>query len=235
VLTLLAQVVFADTACIVALPLVSDPAHAGRAAVGALVVIAAASAMFLILLVLERRGVLKAVHRRSVQQTFGLEMRLSLLGLFALAGLAENVHVSVLLAGFAVGLILAALGPPRRLGRQLFGVTEGFLGPIFFIWLGASIDLRALVDHPKLVLLALGLAAGTLLIHAGARLVGQPLPLALLASAQLGVPVAAVTLGTQNGTLVPGEGGAILAAALVTVGVASAAGGVASRQPVEVP
>ncbi|MDX6210736.1 MAG: hypothetical protein QOE24_3127 [Frankiales bacterium] len=224
VLTMLGQVVVADTACIVALPLVSDPRHAGRAAVGAAVVVTAAVALFLVLLLLERRGALLAVHRRSVAQTFGLEMRLSLLALFGLAGLAENVHVSVMLAGFSAGLILAALGPPRRLGAQLFGVTEGFLGPIFFIWLGATLDLRALVDHPTLVLLALGLAAGTLLIHAAARIAGQPLPLALLASAQLGVPVAAVTLGTENGTLRPGEGGAILAAALVTVCVASAAG-----------
>jgi hypothetical protein len=80
------------------------------------------------------------------------------------------------------------------------------------------------------VLLALGLAAGTILLHAGARLAGQPVPLALLACAQLGVPVAAVTLGTQNGSLVPGEGGAILAAALVTVGVTTAAGAVASSR-----
>ena len=229
VLTMLAQVVVADTACIVALPLVSDPAHAGRAAVGALVVIGVAAALYLVLMVLQRRGVLAEIHRRSVAQTFGLEMRLSLLALFALAGLAENVHVSVMLAGFSAGLILAALGRPRRLGRQLFGVTEGFLGPIFFVWLGATLDLRALVHHPKLVLLAVGLAGGTMVIHAGARLAGQPLPLALLACAQLGVPVAAVTLGTQNRTLVPGEGGAILAAALVTVVVASA-GLAASRQ-----
>ena len=224
VLTLLAQVVVADTACIVALPLVSDPGHAGRAAVGAVVLVAAATGLYLLLLLLQRHGVLTAIHRRSVEQTFGLEMRLSLLALFALAGLAENVHVSVMLAGFSAGLILAALGSPRRLGGQLFGVTEGFLGPIFFVWLGATIDLSALADHPKLILLSAGLAAGTLLLHAAARLAGQPMPLALLACAQLGVPVAAVTLGTQNGTLVPGEGGAILAAALVTVGVASAAG-----------
>ncbi len=230
VLTLLAQVVVADTACIVALPLVSAPTHAGRAAVGALVVTAVAGALFLVLLVMQRRGLLTEIHRRSVAHTFGLEMRLSLLVLFALAGLAENVHVSVMLAGFAAGLLLAGLGRPRRLGAQLFGITEGFLGPIFFLWLGATIDLRALVHHPKLMLLAVGLAVGTLLIHAAARLAGQPLPLALLACAQLGVPVAAVTLGTQNGTLAPGEGGAILAAALVTVGVASAAGAVASAR-----
>ncbi|BEP15305.1 cation:proton antiporter [Acidothermaceae bacterium B102] len=232
VLTMLAQVVVADTACIVALPLAVDPSKAGRSALGAVVVIAAAAALFFALRALERDGVVAKVHRESVQRTFGLEMRLSLATLFALAGLAQNVHVSVMLAGFAIGLVLAGLGTPRRLGRQLFGVTEGFLGPIFFLWLGATVDLGALFAHPKLVLLAVGLAAGTLIIHAGARLVGQPLPLALLAAAQLGVPVAAVTLGTQNHMLVPGEGGAILAAALVTVGVASAAGGVAaSRQP----
>lgn len=235
VLVLLAQVVAADTACIVALPLVSDPHHASRAAVGALVVIAVAAGLFGVLMLLERRGILTQVHRRSIEGTFGLEMRLSLLLLFALAGLAVQVHVSVMLAGFCAGLVLAAIGAPRRLAGQLFGVTEGFLGPVFFLWLGATIDLRALVSHPKLLLLALGLAAATLLLHALAGLAGQPLPLALLAAAQLGVPVAAVTLGTQNGTLHAGEGAAILAAALVTIAVASAAGTLAARRPTITP
>ena len=232
VLTMLAQVVVADTACIVALPLAATPSKAGRSALGAVIVIAVAVVLYVVLRELDKHRLQIRLHRYSVQHAFGLEMRLSLVTLFALAGLAQNVHVSVLLAGFSLGLVLAATGEPRRLGRQLFGVTEGFLGPVFFIWLGATIDLGALFSHPKLVLLAVGLAAGTLLIHGAARLVGQPLPLALLASAQLGVPVAAVTLGTQNHSLVPGEGGAILAAALVTVGVASAAGSIAaSRQP----
>jgi Kef-type K+ transport system membrane component KefB len=232
VLTMLAQVVVADTACIVALPLAANPSKAGRSAVGAVIVIAVAGAVFVVLRVLDQHRQLKRLHHYSVRHTFGLEMRLSLLILFALAGLAENVHVSIMLAGFSIGLVLAATGTPRRLGRQLFGVTEGLLGPIFFIWLGSTIDLGALTSHPKLLLLAAGLAAGTILMHAAARLAGQPLPLALLACAQLGVPVAAVTLGTQNHTLVPGEGGAILAAALVTVAVASAAGSIAAaRQP----
>src|SRR5690242_213182 len=52
---------------------------------------------------------------------------------------------------------------------------------------------------------------------AAARLLGQPLPLALLAGAQLGVPVAAVTIGESAHVLRPGEGGAILAAALAAV------------------
>ena len=53
-----------------------------------------------------------------------------------------------MLAGFAFGLVVAAIGEPRRLAKQLFALTEGFLGPLFFVWLGASLDVRDLADQP---------------------------------------------------------------------------------------
>jgi len=229
VLTLMAQVAIADTACIIALPLAADPSKAGRAAVGAVVVLAVAGLAYLVLRELADRNLITKFQKISVRHNFGLEMRVSLAALFGLAGLAVDVHVSVMLAGFAFGLALSAIGTPRRLASQLFAVTEGFLGPIFFIWLGASIDLRELAHHPRLVVLAIGLAAGTSVIHALARLAGQPLPLAVLATAQLGVPVAAVALGTGNKLLAPGEGGAILGAAVLTLAVAAVAGATARR------
>ena len=231
VLTLIAQVAIADTACIIALPLAADPARAGRAAVGSVVVLAVAGLAFLALRELADRGLIAKLHATSVRRTFGLEMRLSLAALFALAGLAVSVHVSVMLAGFAFGLVLSALGTPRRLASQLFAVTEGFLGPIFFIWLGASIDVRALAHHPRLLVLAVGLAAATTVLHAAGRFLGQPLPLAVLAAAQLGVPVAAVALGTRSGLLAPGEGAAIVAGAVLTLAVASVAARGLSRKP----
>ena len=169
VLTLIAQVAIADTACIVALPLAADPARAGRAAVGSVIVLAVAGLAFLALRELAERGLIAKLHATSVRRTFGLEMRLSLAALFALAGLAASVHVSVMLAGFAFGLVLSSLGTPRRLASQLFAVTEGFLGPIFFIWLGASIDLRALAHHPRLMVVAVGLAIATIALHALGR------------------------------------------------------------------
>jgi len=229
VLTLMAQVAIADTACIIALPLAADPSKAGRAAVGAAIVLALAGLAYLVLRELADRHLITRLQTVSVRHNFGIEMRVSLAALFGLAGLAVNVHVSVMLAGFAFGLALSAIGTPRRLASQLFAVTEGFLGPIFFIWLGASIDLRALAHHPRLVVLAIGLAAGTTVIHALGRFVGQPLPLATLASAQLGVPVAAVALGAGNQLLAPGEGGAILGAAVLTLGVAAVSGAAARR------
>jgi hypothetical protein len=61
------------------------------------------------------------------------------------------------------------------------------------------------------------------------RLTRQPLPAATLTAAQLGVPVAAATIGSQSGVLRPGEPAALLLGALVTIGVAVLAAGLAVR------
>lgn len=224
VLQLLPQIALADTLCIVALPLAVDPGHAGRAAVGALAVIGAALVLFVLLWQSERRGWRRRLHKKSERRDFALELRVSLLMLLLLAALAQQVHVSILLAGFSVGLAVAAIGEPKRLARQLFGLTEGLFGPVFFVWLGASLDLRQLSDHPAMIVLGGCLAAGAVLAHAATVLVRQPVPLAVLASAQLGVPVAAATLGTQLHLLRPGEPAALLLGALLSVGLATVAG-----------
>jgi Kef-type K+ transport system membrane component KefB len=150
--------------------------------------------------------------------------------LFSLAAVAGRSHVSVMLAGFVFGLAVAAVGEPRRLARQLFAVTEGFFAPLFFVWLGASLDLRALGTRPTLILLGLLLGAGALLSHSLTRLAGQPLNLSSLAAAQLGVPVAAATLGTSLKVLQPGESAALILGALVTIAAATIAGGLAARK-----
>jgi len=150
--------------------------------------------------------------------------------LFSLAAVATRSHVSVMLAGFVFGLALAAVGQPRRLARQLFAVTEGFFGPLFFVWLGASLDLLALGDRPTLILLGLLLGVGAVLSHSLTRLTGQPLSLGSMAAAQVGVPVAAATLGTSLNVLQPGEPAALVLGALVTIAVAAIAGGTAVRQ-----
>ncbi|WP_063775011.1 cation:proton antiporter [Streptacidiphilus anmyonensis] len=229
VLALLPQVAVADTACIVALPLAVDPAHAARAALGAAAVLGCSVVLFLILREAEHRGLHRRLHRLSRQRKFALELRISLAIVFALAALATHTHVSIMLAGFSFGLVVAAIGEPRRLARQLFALTEGFLGPLFFVWLGASLDLRQLGSHPSAILLGLLLGAATILAHASMRLTGQPLTHGVLASAQLGVPVAAATLGTQLHLLRPGESAALLLGALVTIAAATAAGALAAR------
>jgi Kef-type K+ transport system membrane component KefB len=219
-LELLPQVAIADAAAIVALPLAIDPAHAWRAAGGAAAVIATTAVLFLALRHFERRGTRSKLHDVSEEREFALELRIQLSLLFGLAALAVALHVSILLAGFALGLAVAAVGEPRRLARQLFALTEGFLGPLFFVWLGATLNVRDLGSHPRLILLGLCLGLGAQLAHLFTRLLGQPVPIGLLASAQLGVPVAAATVGSQLGVLVPGEASALMLGALLTIAAA---------------
>ena len=223
VLDSVAQIAVADTVCIVALPLAIEPSRAGRAAMGGLAVAAVALVLWLLLDRSERSGLRRRTHHLSEQRHFALELRVSLLALFGLAALATWSRVSILLAGFSLGLVVAAVGEPRRLARQVFGLTEGFFGPLFFVWIGASLDLRALGDHPKYVVMGIVLGLGAVAVHAIPVLTGQQPAHAVLASAQLGVPIAAVTLGTQQHLLRPGEPAALLLGALLTVAAASLA------------
>ncbi|WP_082369460.1 cation:proton antiporter domain-containing protein [Arthrobacter sp. ERGS1:01] len=225
VLAMTAQVALADTLAIIALPLALDPATAGRAAWGSLAVLACAGVIFLVLRQGERSGVRKRFHRVSESRKFALELRIQLAILFALAGLAVYSHVSIMLAGFAFGLVVSASGEPRRLARQLFAVTEGFLGPLFFLWLGASLNLHELAGHPRMILLGLALGTGAIAVHGVTRFFGQPLPLGVLAASQLGVPVAAATIGIQQNLLSPGEPAALVLGALITIAAATAAAG----------
>ena len=230
VLQLVTQVAVADIACIVALPFALAPRGAGRALLGVVTVLLVGALAIGVLALLERYGVRRRVHRISERHKLAVELRTSLLVLFGLAAVATWSKVSVLLAGFVLGLGVSLVGEPRRLARQLFAVTEGFFGPVFFVWLGTSLDLRALGARPALVLLGILLGLAAVASHAAARVLGQPLSLATLAAAQLGVPVAAAAVGVQLHVLAPGEPAALLLGALVTVVLTAVAASWAARQ-----
>lgn len=217
VLLTLAQVAIADTVCIVALPLVIDPPNALPAALGAVLIGACAVVFYFLLRWLNGRGDLKRFHRFSESRHFALELRISLVVLFSLGAIAVSTHVSIMLAGFACGLAVAGVGEPRRLAKQLFALSDGFLSPLFFVWLGASLSMRALGAHPQLILLGVSLGVGAILAHLVMRLFRQPASLATMASAQLGVPLAAATIGQQTHVLRAGEPAALILGALVTV------------------
>lgn len=230
VLAMLAQVAIADIACIVAIPLVIDPAKAPEAAIGAALIAACAVIVYVVLRALDRRGLLRRFHKVSEKRHFALELRVSLIILFSLGALAVTTHVSIMLAGFALGLAFSAVGEPHRLARQLFAINDGFLGPVFFVWLGASLSLGPLIDDPSLILLGLALGVGAIISHVVLRLFRQPLALGTMAAAQLGVPVAAATVGQQTHLLKAGEPSALILGALVTIAGLAAAAGIESRR-----
>jgi Kef-type K+ transport system membrane component KefB len=229
VLVMLAQVAIADTACIVALPLVIDPAHAAPAALGALLIAAGALIFYLLLRALDKRGQLVRFHKFSERRHFALELRISLIVLFGLAAVATTTHVSIMLAGFACGLAVAGVGTPRRLAKQLFALNDGFLGPLFFVWLGSSLSLRALAGHPQWILLGVCLGVGAILAHLVGALFREPVSLGVMSAAQLGVPVAAATIGQQGHLLAPGEPAALILGALISIAGLAISSGFAAR------
>jgi Kef-type K+ transport system membrane component KefB len=229
VLSVTAQIAIANTAGIVLLPLVIDFRHAPTAALGGLAVTGCAVVVFVLMRAADRRGWRQRMHDYSHNQQFALELRTNLLVLFGLAALAVSTDVSIMLAGFALGLVIASVGEPRRLARQLFGITEGFFGPLFFVWLGASLQVRELGSHPKFILLGVGLGLGGVLAHCAGRLLGQQLTFAVMSCTQLGVSVAAATIGTQKHLLAPGEASALMFGALLTIACTSIAGTLAAR------
>ncbi|WP_231973731.1 MULTISPECIES: cation:proton antiporter [unclassified Mycobacterium] len=230
VLSVTAQIAIANAACIVLLPLVIDSRHAATAALGGLAITACAAVLFVLLRAADRKGWRQRLHHYSRANELALELRSNLLVLFGLATLAVVTDVSIMVAGFALGLVLAMVGEPRRLARQLFGITEGFFSPLFFVWLGASLQVRDLGAEPKYLLLGVGLGLGGVVAHCVGRLLGQPLTFAVMSSTQLGVAVAAATIGMQQHLLAPGEASALMFGSLLTIAGTAIAGTLAARR-----
>ena len=107
---------------------------------------------------------------------------------------------------------------------------------MFFVVLGASLNVRALVRTPKDLELAGALILGMLLVHLLAgRLIRAPLWTALIVTAQLGVPAAVVKLGLADHVISPGQGAAIILAALVSLGICAAGTALAKRSAPDSP
>jgi len=217
-----AWVSIADVATIVAVPFVLTRANVGKVAIGSVIVVLAA----VLIGVVGRRAAtwpaVETLRHASHHLDWAIDLRVSLLVLFTLAWIAERFDTSVLIAGFAAGLMVSALGEPRRVADQLIGLGEGFFVPLFFVVLGAGIDLRALArSREDLGLLALLAAASIAVPVLVAVIMRIPAPFGLLASAELGVPAAVSAIGLSTGMLRPGQAAAIVGAAAISLAAAA--------------
>lgn len=207
------QIAIADAAAIITLPIVLAPDRVRHALIGSGLVIVLACVYGLI----ARNRHLRRLRQVSKKRNLALEMRIVLVALFILAGVASYFGVSVMLAGFALGLAVSVNGEPKRLKRQMFALTEGFFAPLFFVWLGASINLRALADAPTGILLGLVLAVAGVFIHLLPTVMGQPWRMAIATAGQLGIPVGAVAIGSTHGLLADWEAPAFLLGAILSI------------------
>jgi Kef-type K+ transport system membrane component KefB len=218
---LIAWVALADSVTVVIMPLTlaksGNPLEAigGDAAIiaaGVLVLLAASRA--------RRRAFVQQMRDESLKRGWSWQVRISLVLLLGLSAIAQETGASTLVAGFLAGMVLVRLHESDRLVLQFSGVANGFFVPLFFVLLGAELNLRALLTSPSRILLAIGLAVAAVIAHViAARVAGHERYLAtgLAASAQLGMPAAAASLGLSTGLLGPAEAAALVAGGCLTL------------------
>jgi Kef-type K+ transport system membrane component KefB len=232
--TLTGWIGLADGLTVVAMPLALTGASRLAPALGGdALIIAAAGGLLWLTVRYEGRLLAQQLVDRSRVRGWALQLRTSLVVLLALAAIAEATGASLLVAGFATGVILGRVARSDRLALQLMGVANGFFVPAFFVLLGATLDIRALAGSPAAVGLAVLMGAGSVVVHLIATQVAPPgerLPLGLAASAQLGLPAAAAVLGLQSGGLTPAIAAALVAGGCLTIIPAAIGGDLLARR-----
>ena len=218
---LIAWVALADSVTVVIMPLTLAKSGSPLEAIGgdaAIIVVG-----ILALLAADRvRGnsLLHQMRDESLQRGWAWQVRISLVLLLGLSAIAQETGASTLVAGFLAGMILVRLHESDRLALQFTGVANGFFVPLFFVLLGAELNLRALLTEPSRILLAIGLACAAVITHVlAARVAGRERHIAtgLAASAQLGMPAAAASLGLSSGLLTPADAAALVAGGVLTL------------------
>lgn len=222
VLAAMAWIAIADVVATLAIPLAIRPSRAPHAALGALIVVLLVLLVFAVAQRLRQSAFVKRIRAEGKQHRWAIDLRVALITLVWLAFIAQKVGASLLVAGFGTGLVLAAVGGPKRLSQEVLGLGQGFLVPVFFVLLGAQIDLRSL-SSGRAVLLACVLVALTTIVHVlASAVIRAPTAVGLLATAQIGVPAAVIALGLPSHAITQAQASAIFCAALVSVGTCAA-------------
>jgi Kef-type K+ transport system membrane component KefB len=223
---LVVWIALADAVTAVLMPLtLSGPGRIPGALLGDLLIVAVAVVAYLVARELARTALVSEAIARSKARHWALQLRISLLLLIVLAAIAEKTGASLLVAGFAAGIVLRQFHEPHRLVYQLAGLAAGFFVPAFFVLLGATLDLKGWVSSPSAIVLAIGMALAAVAVHLLAAIAvakDDRVSAGLVASAQLGLPAAAAALALASHALSPPVAAALVAGGLLTLIPASA-------------
>ncbi|MFG2618125.1 cation:proton antiporter [Streptomyces sp. NPDC048507] len=171
------------------------------------------------------------VIAKTLHSSAQFAVRLVVLMLVAMLGLAQALGLDVLLGAFAAGLItrLVLTGAAPESSDAVLAKVEavgfGFLVPLFFVVTGIEFDLdallaggRTLLMLPVFLLLFLFVRGLPIWLLAPRDLVGPDrTALVLFGSTALPLVVAITTLGVEDGQVQPGEAAALVGAAMVSV------------------
>lgn len=169
-----------------------------------------------------------AVIRGGSETTAQTTVRLTMLLLITLTGVATAFGLDIILGAFAAGFILRRLVPngDELLETKLGGLAFGFLIPIFFVTSGMSIDIAAVVSAPAalvafLVLLLLIRGVPVFLATRWDRqdnfTTREQIRVALYAATGLPLIVAVTEVAVEAGEMSPASASTLVAAGAITV------------------
>jgi len=174
--------------------------------------------------VLRPGGRLLTVVVERQHDTSQITLRFTVLLLVLLLAVTERFHLDAVLGAFVAGMVLrrwAGTGA-RVLEEKLDVAGHGFLIPIFFVYSGMTVDLRAIVAAPLRLLLFFGLMVAVrglpaLLVYLGVLSLRERLQTALVTATALPLVVALTEIGLRNGTMLPENAAALVGAGMLTV------------------
>ena len=167
------------------------------------------------------------LFERTLESSSQLAVRWILVLVFALALLASELGLDLLLGGFAAGLITRQMLADTEMpafDSKLTAVAFGVFVPFFFIASGMKLDVSALVESGSgvlkmftflaLFLIVRGIPA--LVLYRGVLERRDRTALALLSSTQLPLVLAITTLATSSGHMRPSTAAALVGAAVLS-------------------
>lgn len=173
---------------------------------------------------------------QSLWASSQLPIRLTLLFMLALASVANELGIDVLLGAFAAGVVVRIAAAKHDdeedetdassiFGFKLEGIGFGMLVPVFFVVSGTRIDLKALFSQPSAALVVPGFlllmivvrAIPTFLVYRKGLERGQRRALAVMSATGLPLIVVITTIAVDNGYLSSADSAAMVAAGMLSV------------------
>ena len=199
----------------------------GALSSGLILVLFVAIAVVTAIVAVRGAGIGWGLLERSLETSGQFAIRVAVVMVFALAALASELGLDLLLGGFVAGVIvrLALKGREvERLESKLTAVGYGFLIPFFFVTSGLKFDAGALAEDP-IRLLELPLFLFLFLVVRGVpalvlyrNVLGQRdrAALAFFTSTQLPLVVAITTIAIEQGHMRASTAASLVGAAILS-------------------
>jgi Kef-type K+ transport system membrane component KefB len=188
---------------------------------------------------------------RSLETSGQFAVRVAVVMVFALAALAEDLGLDLLLGGFVAGIIVRVALQGRELAvfeSKLTAVGYGFFIPFFFVTSGLKFNMDALTEDPiELLKLPLFLALFLVVRGVPALLLYRKVmdgrdraALAFFSSTELPLVVAITTIAIEEGHMRSSTAASLVGAAILSTSIFPLLGlklreGRAGLEPVEAP